>query len=235
MDIAAVQKNIAHIQSVLEKESAPFGRVPQLIAVTKYLNAEDTLQLASLGITQIGENRVQVIRDKLPLISGKFSMHLIGRLQSNKIKYIIKDVSMIHSVDHMSLLQEIDRQAQMHGTRMDVLLQVNIAGESQKGGAEPHEVLPLLKNAARLPGVHVRGLMTMMPHLAPEDFIVEKFTAMRCLLDQMQAESVANTDMTELSMGMSQDYALAARCGATMVRVGSALTNPLMYESKEVL
>ena len=142
---------------------------------------------------------------------------------------------MIHSVDHMSVLQEIDRQAQMHDTRMDVLLQVNIAGESQKGGVLPEEVLPLLQNAARLPGVHVRGLMTMMPHLAPEDFITEKFTAMRRLLDRLQAEVVANTDMTELSMGMSQDYALAARCGATMVRVGSALTNPMTYESKEVL
>lgn len=235
MDIAQVKQNIAHIQSVLEKESAPFGRVPKLIAVTKYLSAEDTLQLSSLGIEDIGENRVQVIRDKLPLISGKFSVHLIGRLQSNKIKYIIKDVSMIHSVDHMSVLQEIDRQAQMHDTRMDVLLQINIAGESQKGGVLPEEVLPLLKNAACLPGVHVRGLMTMMPHLAPEDFITEKFTAMRRLLDRLQAEAVAHTDMTELSMGMSQDYALAARCGATMVRVGSALTNPMTYESKEVL
>ena len=142
---------------------------------------------------------------------------------------------MIHSVDHMSLLQEIDRQAQMNGTRMDVLLQVNIAGEAQKGGVAPDEVLPLLKNAARLPGVHVRGLMTMMPLGAPEDFILNHFTAMRRMLDRLHEENIAHTDMTELSMGMSQDYALAARCGATMVRVGSALTKPLEQESKEVL
>ena len=101
MDIAQVKQNIAHIQSVLEKESAPFGRVPKLIAVTKYLSAEDTLQLSSLGIEDIGENRVQVIRDKLPLISGKFSVHLIGRLQSNKIKYILRSIFipiMLHGI-----------------------------------------------------------------------------------------------------------------------------------------
>jgi len=224
MDEMLLKQNVDRIRGVLEKESAPFGKAPRLIAVTKYRSAEDTLLMHTAGITDIGENRVQVLRDKLPLIGGKFSLHLIGRLQSNKVKYIIKDVSMIHSVDHLSLLEEIDRQAQLHETRMDILLQVNIAGEAQKGGVAPDEVLPLLKTASRLPGVHVRGLMTMMPLGAPEDFIVEKFTAMRTMLDRLRDEAVAHTDMTELSMGMSQDYHLAARCGATMVRVGSALT-----------
>ena len=224
MDEMLLQANIARIRQELKDAAAPFGRPPKLIAVTKYLTAEETLRMHNAGITDIGENRVQVVRDKLPLIGGKFSLHLIGRLQSNKVKYIIKDVSMIHSVDHMSLLQEIDRQAQMNNTRMDVLLQVNIANEAQKGGVAPEEVLPLLRDAALLPGVHVRGLMTMMPLGAPEDFITDKFTAMRKMLDHLQELSIAHTDMTELSMGMSQDYILAARCGATMVRVGSALT-----------
>ena len=142
---------------------------------------------------------------------------------------------MIHSVDQRSLLDEINRQAQIHNTRMDVLLQVNIAAEAQKAGVAPDEVLPLLRYAANLPGVHVRGLMTMMPLGAPADFILDKFTAMRLLRDHLREMAVANTDISELSMGMSQDYALAARCGATMVRIGSALTRPLMQESKEVL
>lgn len=223
MDENRLLHNVQQVMATVEKESAAYGRAPKVIAVTKYVSAEDVLPLARMGITDIGENRVQVIREKLPTISGKFSLHLIGRLQTNKVKYIIKDVSMIHSVDNLPLAMEIDRQAQKANTRMDILLQVNIAHESQKGGVAPEEVRPLLQQCARLPGVHVRGLMTMMPLGAERDFIFEKFTAMRTLLDQLQQEAVAHTQMQELSMGMSQDYDLAARCGATMVRVGSAL------------
>lgn len=218
-----LEERVREVRSVLERESAPWGRAPKLIAVTKYSTAEEILPLAKLGITDIGENRVQAIRDKLPHLQGKFSIHLIGRLQSNKVKYIINDVCMIHSLDRMDLALEIDRQAQKNGKRMPVLLQVNIAREPQKGGVEEENLLPLLRDCARLPGLQVKGLMAMMPLGAERDIITDYFTRMRFLLDQCRQEAVAETDMTELSMGMSQDYDLAARCGATMVRVGSAL------------
>jgi len=211
------------VNAVLQRESAPWGRCPRLIAVTKYSSPEEILPLAALGVTDIGENRVQAIREKLPQLEGKFSLHLIGQLQTNKVKYIIKDVCLIHSLDHASLAQEIDRQAQKAGIRMPVLLQVNIAREPQKGGVTEEELFPFLRECARLPGLWVKGLMTMMPLGAAEDEIIPLFTRMRALLDQCREEAVQGTDMTELSMGMSQDYALAARCGATMVRVGSAL------------
>lgn len=217
-------ENVKKVQETLRRESAAFGHVPpRLIAVTKYVSGEETLPLQALGVTDIGENRVQVLREKLPVVSGKFSLHLIGRLQNNKVKYIIKDVCLIHSVDNLSLAQEIDRQAGKNGLRMDVLLQVNVTGESQKGGVPPEELMPLLRQVAPLPGVHVRGLMTMMPLGAERDYIFERFRATRQLLERCREEAVAGTDMTELSMGMSQDYDLAARVGATMVRVGSAL------------
>ncbi|MCI5771545.1 MAG: YggS family pyridoxal phosphate-dependent enzyme [Clostridiales bacterium] len=217
-------ENVKKVQETLRRESAAFGHVPpRLIAVTKYVSGEETLPLQALGVTDIGENRVQVLREKLPVVSGKFSLHLIGRLQNNKVKYIIKDVCLIHSVDNLSLAQEIDRQAGKNGLRMDVLLQVNVTGESQKGGVPPEELMPLLRQVAPLPGVHVRGLMTMMPLGAERDYIFERFRATRQLLERCREEAVAGTDMTELSMGMSQDYDLAARAGATMVRVGSAL------------
>ena len=218
-----LEERVREVRSVLARESAPWGRAPKLIAVTKYSTAEEILPLAKLGITDIGENRVQAIRDKLPHLQGKFSIHLIGRLQSNKVKYIINDVCMIHSLDRMELALEIDRQAQRNGKRMPVLLQVNIAREPQKGGVEEENLLPLLRDCARLPGLQVKGLMAMMPLGAERDIITDYFTRMRFLLDQCRQEAVAETDMTELSMGMSQDYDLAARCGATMVRVGSAL------------
>ena len=218
-----LQDRVAQVMNTLKRESEPWGRCPRLIAVTKYSAPQDILPLADLGVTDIGENRVQALREKLPFLEGKFSIHLIGQLQSNKVKYIIKDVCLIHSLDHASLAQEIDRQAQKAGIRMPVLLQVNIAREPQKGGVTEEELFPFLRECARLPGLSVKGLMAMMPLGAAEDVIVGHFTRMRELLDQCRQEAIQGTDMTELSMGMSQDYALAARCGATMVRVGSAL------------
>ena len=218
-----LQDRVAQVMETLKRESEPWGRCPRLIAVTKYSTPQEILPLKDLNVTDIGENRVQALRDKLPFLEGKFSIHLIGQLQSNKVKYIIKDVCLIHSLDHASLAQEIDRQAQKAGLRMPVLIQVNIAREPQKGGIAEEDLFPFLRECARLPGLWVKGLMTMMPLGAAEDEIIPLFTRMRGLLDQCRQEAVQGTDMTELSMGMSQDYALAARCGATMVRVGSAL------------
>ena len=218
-----LEERVKNVQDTLARESAPWGRPPRLIAVTKYSTAEQILPLKDLGVTDIGENRVQAIREKLPALEGRFSVHLIGQLQSNKVKYIIRDVCMIHSLDHESLAREIDRQAQKANLRMPVLLQVNIAREPQKGGIEEENLFPFLRLCAALPGLHVRGLMTMMPLGAEREIIEGFFSRMRMLLDRCQQENVQGTDMTELSMGMSQDYGLAARHGATMVRVGSAL------------
>ena len=216
-------ERVALVRETLKRESEPWGRAPKLIAVTKYSTAEDILPLADLGVADIGENRVQALREKLPYLEGKFSIHLIGRLQSNKVKYIIKDVCMIHSLDSLTLAREIDRQALKAGRVMPVLAQVNIAREPQKGGVEEAELMPFLRACAGFPGLRLRGLMAMMPLGAPEEDLIRLFTRMRVLLDRCRQEAIPGTDMTELSMGMSQDYALAARCGATMVRVGSAL------------
>ena len=218
-----LEERLARVRETLARESAPWGRPPRLIAVTKYSSPQEILPLADLGVTEIGENRVQAIREKLPFLEEKFSIHLIGRLQTNKVKYIIKDVCMIHSLDSMPLALEIDRQARKHGRRMPVLVQVNIAREPQKGGVEEEALFPFLRECARLPGIRVQGLMAIMPLGAERDVLAQLFGRMRSLLDQCRQEAIPGTDMTELSMGMSQDYDLAARCGATMVRVGSAL------------
>lgn len=218
-----LKERVERVRAVLEMESQPWGRPPRLIAVTKYSTAEEILPLYELGVTDIGENRVQAIREKLPQLNEKFSLHLIGRLQTNKVKYIIKDVCMIHSLDSMHLAQEIDRQAQKNGRRMPVLLEVNIGRESQKGGVMEEELMPFLRQCARLPGLQVNGLMAMMPLGRSKEELFPLFQRMRMLYDQCIQEAVDHTDIRELSMGMSQDYDLAARAGATMVRVGSAL------------
>lgn len=216
-------ERIAAIRKTLEKESAPWGRTPKLIAVTKYSTVEEILPLSELGVHDIGENRVQVLREKIPYLGGKFSLHLIGRLQTNKVKYIINDVCMIHSLDSMALAQEIDRQAKKNNRQMPVLVEVNIAREPQKGGVTEEELFPFLRACAGLDGMKLKGLMAMMPLGADPDTLTGYFTRMRTLLDRCREEAVPGTDMTELSMGMSQDYDIAARCGATMVRIGSAI------------
>ena len=218
-----LKENVEAVQHLLEKESEKWGRVPRLIAVTKFATPEMILPLYDLGVRDIGENKVQVLREKLPSLEGKFQIHLIGRLQSNKVKYIIDDVSMIHSLDRMSLAQEIDRQAQLHNKRMDVLVQVNIAGEEQKGGLPPEEVIPFLRACSVLPGLQVKGLMAIMPLEASREELDGYFAGMRALFDRCAEENIENIQMQELSMGMSRDFDLAARHGATMVRVGSLL------------
>lgn len=223
-----LSENVERISSILKAESERGGfAVPELIAVTKTVGKDEILPLKELGIRSIAENRVQVLEEKLPWLKGAFNIHLIGRLQRNKVKYIINDVCMIHSVDNLPLAQEIDRQAKKNGRIMPVLIEINIAGEAQKGGVVPEDALALIREAARLDGIRIRGLMTMMPALAEEKEMLGWFTDMRLLRDRLREEAVAGTEITELSMGMSRDFHLAARCGATMVRVGRALFDPL--------
>ena len=215
---------IETIREELENAATPrWGRAPKLIAVSKNVPAEYINLAAAEGITRLGENRVQEILHKIPHLDASFQIDLIGRLQSNKVKYIIDKVDMIQSLDRESLAQEIDRRAQQHGRRMPVLIQVNIGHEPQKGGVSPDEVLSFLRYASKLPGLDVRGLMAVMPDLENEDQLRPYFTHMRVLFDQLRCEAVSGIMMEELSMGMSSDYLIAAQEGATMVRIGSAI------------
>ena len=205
---------------------------PKIIAVTKTHPAEEILPLADLGIAEIGENRVQEILEKWPDLQEKFQFHCIGRLQTNKVKYIMDKVCQIQSVDRMNLAQEIDRQAQKHGCVMPVLLQVSPAGEEQKGGMPPEEVRPFLETVRHMPGLQVKGLMAVMPNTPDQQYLAGLFADMRSLFERLREEAPQGVQMEELSMGMSGDYLLAARCGATMVRIGSALMGPRDYGTK---
>lgn len=162
----------------------------------------------------------------MPQLGEQFRIHLIGRLQTNKVRQIIRNVSMIHSLDRMELALEIDKQAQRSEIVMPVLVQVSPAGEHQKGGMPPEEVLQFLREAARMPGLQVQGLMAVMPHWNDEQALDRLFADMRTLFEQLRDTAVEGIEMKELSMGMSGDYRIAARHGATMVRVGSALFGP---------
>ena len=203
-----LQANLTLIQQRLAAASDGKYPVPKLIAVTKTHPAEDILPLQNLGVTDIGENKVQEIMEKLPALEKNFRIHLIGRLQSNKVKYIIDHVCLIHSVDRLSLAQEIDRQAQKHNRVMPVLIQVSPCGEAQKGGLPPEELIPFLRTVSQLPGLSVQGLMAVMPN-TPDTALLDKlFADMRTLFERARAEAIPGIEMKELSMGMSHDYEL---------------------------
>ena len=216
---------LAAIRQASEGKYAP----PRIIAVTKTHPAEEILPLGELGLNEIGENRVQEILEKWPDLREKFHFHCIGRLQTNKVKYIMDKVCLIQSLDRMNLALEIDRQAQKAGVVMPVLIQVSPAGEEQKGGMAPDEVRPFLQEVRHMSGLHVQGLMAVMPNTQESDYLEGLFRDMRTLFERLREESIPGVEMRELSMGMSGDYHLAAKHGATMVRLGSALLGKRDY------
>ena len=221
-----LENRVARIRRELEEASAGRYPVPKLIAVTKTHSAEEILPLADMGITDIGENRVQELLTKLPELREHFQIHLIGRLQRNKVKQIAGEVCMIQSVDSEPLAREIHNRALAAGRRMPVLVEISPAGEEQKGGVPFDETEAFLKQIAPLEGIEVRGLMAVMPLTEDQNYLDGLFARMRGLFDRIRDKNLSGIAMEELSMGMSGDYRLAAAHGATMVRVGSAIFGP---------
>ena len=210
-----------------------WGRAPQIIAVSKTVPAPQVNEVRAAGILHLGENRVQEILEKMPYLDASFQIDLIGRLQSNKVKYIIDKVRMIQSLDRDSLAQEIDRRAQQKQLKMPVLIQVNIGDEPQKGGVAADELFAFARRCAALPGLDVRGLMAVMPDLDDQEALRPFFVRMRRLFEQLRDEAIDGTHIEELSMGMSGDYELAAQEGATMVRIGSAIFGARHYPQQD--
>jgi len=218
-----LRANVERVLNTLEENRYQNEPPARLIAVTKTVAPNVINHLKGLGILDIGENRAQVALPKLPEIAPEFRLHWIGRLQTNKVKDIIDVVCMLHSLDRIELAREVDRRARQHGRVLPALVQVNIAGEEQKGGMPPEEVEGFLREMRSYPNIHVEGLMAIMPLGASEEELDRLFGNMRTLFEQMRDLNIDGVEMRELSMGMSNDYRIAARNGATMVRVGTAL------------
>ncbi len=223
VDPELLKNNVERIWRELDANRYQDGPPARLIAVTKTVAPDVINQLKPLGILDIGENRAQVALPKLPEIAPEFRLHWIGRLQTNKVKDIIDMVCMLHSLDRLELAKEVDRRARQHGRVIPALVQVNIAGEEQKGGMPAEEVEGFLREMKHYPNIHVEGLMAIMPLGASEEELDRLFGKMRKLFEKMRGLDIENVEMRELSMGMSNDYRIAARNGATMVRVGTAL------------
>ncbi|MBR6569604.1 MAG: YggS family pyridoxal phosphate-dependent enzyme [Clostridia bacterium] len=223
LDPQVLRANVESVLAALEENRYQTQPPARLIAVTKTVAPGVINQLKELGILDIGENRAQVALPKLPRIAPEFRLHWIGRLQTNKVKDIIDNVCMLHSLDRLELAREVDRRARQHGRIIPALVQVNVAGEEQKGGMPVQEVEGFLREMRHYPNIHVEGLMAIMPLGASEEELDRLFGEMRSLFDAMRALNIEGVEMRELSMGMSNDFRIAARNGATMVRVGTAL------------
>lgn len=166
-----------------------------------------------------GENRVQELLEKY---TPDVRWHFIGQLQTNKVKYIVDKVELIHSVDRLSLLQEIDRQAKKHGKVQDILIEVNIGGEEKKGGVAPAEVIDFAKEVDKYPSVRLKGLMSVLPNVEKEA-LDAFYLQLSKLYDTLKQTRLDNADIRYLSAGMSNDYDVAVKYGANIVRLGRAL------------
>ncbi len=225
-NLQVVEENIA--QATL-KSGRDFGDV-QLLAVTKTVSAERINSAIALGVKQIGENRVQEFcgkKDALHL--DGVQAHLIGHLQTNKVRQIVGQVDMIQSVDSVRLAEAISRVSLERGIVTPVLVEVNIGGEQAKSGVSPEMLEDLLGEIHSLAGIHVRGLMTVPPILTKESEKRAIFSKMYQLFVDNRAKKLDNIDMLELSMGMSGDYVEAILEGSTIVRVGSAIFGARHY------
>lgn len=228
-----IEKRLKQVYKNIADAAEKSGRNAEaitLIAVTKTHSAEEINRAIRAGVTDIGENKVQEVLEKyddvLPV-----RWHLIGHLQTNKVKYIIDKVSMIHSVDSIHLMDEIERQAKKHNTHMDILIQVNISGEETKFGIRPEEIPEFLAHAEGLKNTKVRGLMTIAPKINTNMSNRLHFDNIHEIFIDISAKKYDNISMEYLSMGMSGDYPEAIEAGSNMVRVGSAIFGERNYQN----
>ncbi len=195
----------------------------RLIVVTKTVDVDRIREAVTAGATVLGENRVQEAREKIEKLGKIASWHLIGHLQSNKAKYAVKLFDLVHSVDNLELAKEIDKQAAKINKVQDVLIEVSIAGEAAKAGVAITEAAALVREAAKLKNLSIKGLMTVPPFLDNPDAVRPYFQKLKEMAAGFACENLPGVSMQELSMGMSGDFEVAIEEGATMVRVGTAV------------
>ena len=223
----SISENIQIIRARMAAAAQAAGRDPkeiQLCAATKMNDAEKVQQAVLGGVDCCGENRVQELTEKLPLgaYEGK-PVHFIGHLQTNKVNKVVGKVDLIQSVDRLELLEAVNRTALRLGVRQDVLLEINVAAEPQKGGFSPAEALELSGRMGDYPGVFLRGLMAIPPISTGKGSNCGYFQKMRKLFVDIAQKKYDNVSMVCLSMGMSDDFEDAIAEGSTMIRVGTAI------------
>ena len=228
-----IAENLAQVQANIARAAEKAGRDPGdilLIGATKMNDADRVREAIRAGLPACGENRVQELLEKNE--QGAYEgarLHFIGSLQKNKVKYLVGLVELIHSVDSVELMREINKQALKRGITQDILLEVNTGGEDSKSGFAPEKLPEMLAAAAEFPAVSVRGLMTIPPICSAGMENLPYFLLLNKLFIDNGEKKYDNVRMDFLSMGMSGDYEAAISCGANMVRVGTAIFGQRVY------
>jgi len=221
-----IADRVEEIRIKIRNIAVAAGRDPnlvRLVAVSKTRPAADIIECLSTGQEVFGENYVQELVQKAAQVQSPLEWHFIGHLQSNKVRSIAGMVTLIHSVDRLSLAEEISRQWGKLGTSCNILLQVNLSGEKTKSGTTEEGAIKLARDVSQLPNVKVKGLMTMPPFFDDPEEARPYFAELKRLSQQIEFEQIPNIEMKELSMGMSGDFEAAIQEGATLVRVGTAI------------
>ncbi len=218
-NLSAVEEKIAN---ACRKAGRNRGEVT-LVAVSKTKPLSDLREAYEAGARDFGENKVQELTDKIPELPSDIRWHMIGHLQRNKVKYIVGKVSMIHSVDSFRLAEEISREAVRKDTTVEILIEVNVAGEESKYGVSPEDAPELVEKIASLPAIKIQGLMTIAPFTENPEENRPFFRKLKQLCVDIERKNIDNVNMSVLSMGMTGDYSVAIEEGATCVRVGTGI------------
>ena len=232
-----LKDNLKNVEERVQEACDRAGRKREevtLIAVSKTKPIEMLQEIYDENIRDFGENKVQELCDKIEKMPKDIKWHMIGHLQRNKVKYIVGQVALIHSVDSLRLAEQIEHEAAKADTIMNVLIEVNVAGEESKFGTTCNEAIELVRAVAALKHVKIKGLMTIAPFTDnPEDNRIY-FKKLKQLSVDIKSKNIDNVDMDELSMGMTGDYEVAIEEGATMVRVGTAIFGARNYAQTNV-
>ncbi|CEN89585.1 YggS family pyridoxal phosphate-dependent enzyme [Paraclostridium sordellii] len=228
-----IKCNMIDIKNKIDKACELSNRNKEevtLIAVSKTVDVDAIKEAINSGATDFGENKPQELARKFETIGDDVNWHLIGSLQTNKVKYIIDKVYMIHSIDRLSLCDEIQKRAKKIGKTINCLIQVNISKEESKHGILEEDAIDFVKTIAKnYPNIRIKGLMTMAPNTDDKELVRSVFKGLKDLAIKIDKENIENISMDELSMGMSNDFEIAVEEGATFVRVGTSIFGQRNY------
>ncbi len=221
-----LKENLQEVEEKIQSACQRAGRDRSevtLVAVSKTKPAATLQEAYELGVRVFGENKVQEIREKYEVLPKDIEWHMIGHLQTNKVKYIVDKVRLIHSVDSLRLAEVIEKEAEKHNRGVDILLEVNVAEEESKFGLKTDEVLPLAERITEFSHVRLRGLMTIAPFVENPEKNRAIFANLHKLYVDIKEKNIDNGTVSILSMGMTNDYEVAIEEGATMVRIGTGI------------
>lgn len=228
-----IADNLSQIEEKIALACERAGRSREevkLIAVSKTKPVEDIQEAIAYGVRSFGENKVQELKEKMEILGEELDWHLIGHLQTNKVKYIVGKVSLIHSLENMRLAEALDKEAKKRKTTVDVLVEVNVAKEDSKFGIKPEDAEGFIRQVSEFENIRIKGLMTVAPYTDISEENRKYFKELKKIMVDLNSKNIHNVNMDVLSMGMTGDYEVAIEEGATLVRVGTGIFGNRNYD-----